>query len=96
MLLCNTKKALTQHHDAIKHCVKDLCAAAGLHVDVEASPFGGRESHLTRKTRDNPDLIIIYNNLGKRGSALAVDISIANPFFKIGGANPKPLGSNSH
>ena len=25
MLLCSTKKALMQCHDAIKHCVKDLC-----------------------------------------------------------------------
>ena len=94
ILLCSTKKALMQHHDAIKHCVKDLCAAAGLHVDAEASPFlKGRESHLTRKTRGSPDLIIY--NLWKRGSALAVDISIANPFSKVGGANPKPLGSSS-
>ena len=91
MLLCSTKKALMQRHDAIKHCVKDLCATAGLHVDVEASPFGKRESS-DKKDQRRPDLIIIYN-LGKRGSALAVDISIANPFSKVGGANPKPLAA---
>ena len=90
MLLCSTKKALMQRHDAIKHCVKDLCAAAGLHVDVEASPFGKRESS-DKKDQRRPDLIIY--NLGRRGSALAVDISIANPFSKVGGANPKPLAA---
>ena len=92
MLLCSTKKALMQRHDAIKHCVKDLCAAAGLHVDVEASPFGKRESS-DKKDQRRPDLIIY--NLGKRGSAFAVDISVANPFSKVGGANPKPLGNSS-
>ena len=60
MLLCSRKKVLMQCYDAINHCVKDLCVAAGLHVDVEASPFmEGRESHLRRKTRGSPDLIII-------------------------------------
>ena len=58
-------------------------------MDVEASPLGRRESHLTRKTRGSPD-IIIYNH-GKRGSGMAVDISIANPFSKVGDANPKSL-----
>ena len=61
------KKALMQlHDDAIKHCVKDLSLCSSrLHVlDDEASPFDGRESHLTRKTRGSPDLIIY--NLGKR------------------------------
>ena len=67
MLLCSTKKALMQRHDAIKHCVKDLCAAAGLHVDVEASPFGKRESS-DKNDQRRPDLIIY--NLGKRGSGL--------------------------
>ena len=60
-------------------------------MDVEASPFGRRESHLTRKTRGSPDLIIIYNSLEKRGSGMVVDISIANHFSKISDANPKPL-----
>ena len=58
MLLCSTKKALMQRHDAaIKYCVKDLCAAAGLHVDVEASPFEKRESS-DKKDERRPDLII--------------------------------------
>ena len=39
MLICSTKKYLMQRHDAVKHCVKELCNAAELHVDVEASPF---------------------------------------------------------
>ena len=60
-------------------------------MDVEASPFGKRESS-DKKDQRRPDLII-YNNLGKRGSALAVDISIANPFSKVGGVNPKPLAA---
>ena len=67
MLLCSTKKAFMQCHDAIKHCVKDLCAAAGLHVDVEASPFGKKRESSEKKDQRRPDLIIIYN-LGKRGS----------------------------
>ena len=70
MLLFNiaqTKIALMQRHDdTIKHYVNDLYATAGLHVDVEASPFGERESYLIRKARGSPDLIIY--NLGKRGS----------------------------
>ena len=79
MLLCSTKKALMQCHDAIKHCVKDLCAAAGLHVDVEASPFEKRESS-DKKDQRCPDLIIY--NLGKRGSELTVNSSIANPILQ--------------
>mgnify|MGYP004571413945 CR=1 FL=1 len=40
MLICSTKKSFMQQcHDAVKHCVKELCNAAELHVDVEASPF---------------------------------------------------------
>ena len=44
MLICSTKKSLMQCHDATKHCVKELCNATELHVDVEvdisiASPF---------------------------------------------------------
>ena len=56
MLLCSTKKVLMQRHDAIKHCVNDLCtaAAAGLHVDVEASPFGKRESSDKKKDQRRP------------------------------------------
>ena len=61
MPLYSTKKALIQRHDAIKHCVKDLCAAAGLHLWMLKPLLLGRESHLTRrKTRGSPDLII-YN-----------------------------------
>ena len=51
MLLYNTKKALMQRHDAIKHCVKDLCAAAGLHVwMLKPLLLGKRES--TDKQKD--------------------------------------------
>ena len=52
MLICSTKKSLMQCHDAIKHCVKELCSAAELYVDVEASPFGKRDNNGKRKTRD--------------------------------------------
>ena len=51
MLICSTKKSLMQCHDTIKHCVKELCNAAELHVDVEASPFGKRDNS-GKKTRD--------------------------------------------
>ena len=93
-ILCNTKKVLMQHHDAIKHCVKDLCAAAGLHVwNVEVFPFGRRESHLTRRKSRAVLISLSSTTLEKRGSAMAVDISIANPFSKVGGANPKPFAA---
>ena len=53
MLICSsTKKSLMQRHDAIKHCVKELCRAAELQVDVEASPLGNRDTTVARKTRD--------------------------------------------
>ena len=53
MLICDTKKFfMEQCHEAIKHCVKELCNATELHVDVEASPFG-RETTMARRTRDN-------------------------------------------
>ena len=57
MLICSTKKSLMQCHDAIKHCVKELCNAAELHVGVEASPFGKRDSS-GKKDQRHPDLII--------------------------------------
>ena len=88
MLICSTKKSLMQQcHDAIKHCVKELCNAAELHVDVEASPFGKRDNS-GKKDQRHPDLII--HNLTRRGSSLAIDISIANPFSQVGGSNPRP------
>lgn len=90
MLICSTKKALMQRHDAVKQCVKALCCAADLHVDVEPSPFGKNES-CSKKDQRRPDLII--HNLGRKGSSVATDISIANPFSKIGGSNPKPLAA---
>ena len=88
MLICSTKKSLTQHYDAIKHCVKELCNAAELHVDVEASPFWKRDTN-GKKDQRRPDLII--HNLTRRGSSLAIDISIANLFSQVGGSNPRPL-----
>ena len=90
MLICSTKKSLMQCHDAIKHCVKELCNAAELHVDVEASPFGKRDNN-GKKDQRRPDLII--HNLTRRGSSLAIDISIANPFSQVGGSNPRPLAA---
>ena len=51
----------------------------------------GRESHLTRKTRGA--LTSSSTTLGREALVLAVDISIANPFSKVGGANPKPLAA---
>ena len=90
MLICSTKKSLMQRHDAVKQCVKDLCTAAELHVDVEASPFGKRDSN-GKKDQRRPDLII--HNLTRRGSSLAVDVSIANPFSQVGGSNPRPLAA---
>ena len=80
MLICSTKKSLMQHHGAIKHCVKELCNAAELHVNVEASPFGKRDNS-GKKDQKHPDLII--HNLTRRGSSLAIDISIANPFSQV-------------
>ena len=79
-----------QCHDAVKQCVKALCCAADLHVDVEPSPFGKNES-CSKKDQRRPDLII--HNLGRKGSSVATDISIANPFSEIGGSNPKPLAA---
>ena len=88
MLICSTKKSLMQCHDTVKHCVKELCNPAELHVDVEASPFGKRDNN-GKKDQRHPDLII--HNLTRRGSSLAIDISIANPFSQVGGSNPRLL-----
>ena len=91
MLICSTKKSLMEKcHDAVKHCVKELCNAAELHVDIEASPFGKRDNS-GKKDQRRPDLII--HNLIRRGSSLAVDVSIANPFSQVGGSNPRPLAA---
>ena len=87
MLIYSTKKSLMQRHDAVKQCVKDLCTAAELHVDVEASPFGKRDSN-GKKDQRHPDLII--HNLTRRGSSLAVDVSIANPSHKWVAQIPDP------
>ena len=52
----------------------------------------GRETTVAkRKYRRCPDLII--HNLTRRGSSLAIDISIANPFSQVGGSNPIPLAA---
>ena len=90
MLIYSTKKSLMQHHDAIKHCVKELCSQAELYVDVEGSPFEKRDNS-GKKDQRRPDLII--HNLTRRGSSLAIDISIANPFSQVGGSNHRPLAA---
>ena len=90
MLICSTKKSLKQRHDAIKHCVKELCNAAELHVDVEASPFGKRDNTSTKDQRCQ-DLII--HNLTRRGFSLAIVISIANPFSQVCDSSPRPLAA---
>ena len=73
MLICSTKKSLMECHDAIKHCAKELCNAAELHMDVEASPFGKRDRN-DKKDQRYPGLII-HNLTRRRGSNLAIDIS---------------------
>ena len=91
MLICSTEKSLMkQCHDTVKHCVKELCNAAELHVDVETSPFGKRDNS-DKKDQRHPDLII--HNLTRRGSSLAIDILIPNPFSQVGGSNPRPLAA---
>ena len=90
MLIYSTKKSLMQCHGAVKHCVKELCNAAELHVDVESSPLGKRDNN-GKKGQRFPDLII--HNMTRRGSSLAIDISIANPFSQVGGSNPRPLAA---
>ena len=59
-------------------------------MDVETFPFGKRDSS-GRKDQRRPDLII--HNLTRRGSSLAIGISIANPFSQVGGSNPRPLAA---
>ena len=86
MLICSTKKSLMQHHDGMK----EFCNAVELHVDAEASPFWKRDNS-GKKDQRHPDLII--HNLTRRGSSLAIDISIANPFSQVGGSNPRPLAA---
>ena len=81
---------MQQCHATVKHCVKELCNAAELYVDVEASPFWKRDNS-GKKDQRHPDLII--HNLTRRGSSLAIDISIANPFSQVGGSNPRPLAA---
>ena len=91
MLICSTKKFLMQCHDAIKHCVKELCNAAELHVDVEASPFGKRDNN-GKKDQRRPDLII--HNLTRRGSSLAIGTCLnSKPLLTGGGSNPRPLAT---
>ena len=95
MPICSTKKSLMQCHDAIKHCVKELCNAAELNVDVEAPPFGKRDNS-GKKDQRCPDLII-HNLTRRRGSSLAVDISQQqSPFSQVGGSNSRPLAAVAH
>ena len=58
-------------------------------MDVETSPFGKRDNS-DKKNQRHPNLII-HNLTIRRGSNLATDISIANPFSQAGGSNPRPL-----
>ena len=91
MLICSTKKSLMQCHDAVKYYVKELYNAAELHVDVEASPFWKRDNN-SKKDQRHPNFII-HNLTRRRGSSLAVGISIANPFSQVGGSNLRPLAT---
>ena len=90
MLICSKKESLMQCHDTIKHCVKELCSAAELHVDVEAPPLEERDTN-KKKGQRHPDTII--HSLTRRGSSLAIDISTANPFSQVGGSTPRPLAA---
>ena len=91
MLIYNsTKKSLMQCPGDIKHYVKELFNPAELHVDVEASPFGKRDSS-DKKDQRRPDLII--HNPTRRGSSLAIDISTANPFSHVDGSSLRPLAA---
>ena len=36
---------------------------------------------------------LIIHNITRRGSSLAIDISIANPFSQVGGSNPRPFAA---
>ena len=93
MLICNTKKSLMQCHDAIKHCVKELCNAAELYVGVEASPFEKRDNS-GKKDQRCPDLII--HNLTRRGSSLAIDTCLnTKPLLTGGWLKPQTIGSSS-
>ena len=76
ILICSTKKSLMQYHDAVKHCVKEFCNAAEV-MWVLKYLLLGRDNN-GKKDQRHPDLII--HNLTRRGSSLAIDISIANPF----------------
>ena len=51
----------------------------------------GKRGNNDKKDQRRPDLII--HNLTRRGSSLAIDISIANPFSQVGGSNPRPLAA---
>ena len=53
----------------------------------------GRETTVARKKDKRFPYFIIHNLTRRRGSSLAVDISIANPFSQVGGSNPRPLAA---
>ena len=52
MLTCSTKKSLMQHHDAIKHCVKELFTMQLSSMWVLKHLLLGREITMARRTRD--------------------------------------------
>ena len=52
----------------------------------------GRETPSGKKDQRHPDLII-HNLTRRRGSSLAIDISIANPFSQVDDSNPRPLAA---
>ena len=60
-------------------------------MDVEASPLEKKETLMARRARVTLDLII--HNLTRRGSSLAIDISITNPFSQVGGSNTRLLAT---
>ena len=61
-------------------------------MGVEASPFGKRDTN-DKKDQRHPDLII--HNLTRRGSSLAIDISIANPFSQVRWLKPQITGNST-
>ena len=72
--------------------MKDLCNAAELHEDVEASPFLGKRDTNGKKNQRYSDLII-HNLSRRRGSSLVIDVSIASSFSQVGGSNHRPLAA---
>lgn len=103
-LICSVKKPLMHRHELIKHCVSDLCKAAGRYADVEPSIFGYKNASKSgskpqsdsplsvpgKKDQKRVDLLI--HNFGSKGSDLAIDVSIANP-FATSIKNPAPLSA---